>query len=151
MMPMFRKILVAYDHTDAGHRALSVGLQLASVLHAELVICGVSRTSLGSIDAGTFDRSEPPKEVFDRAFKELRADAIAMSVSVRTEFCTAVIPLDAVTERLERERPDLVVVGRPAQGRLMRWVNGSLADEILGRSSYPVLVVPEGYGKALDG
>jgi nucleotide-binding universal stress UspA family protein len=55
-----------------------------------------------------------------------------------------------ILEQIRRFRADLVVLGSHGHGALYHLLAGSVAEEVLRKSSVPVLVVPSGRRQALS-
>lgn len=137
----FRRILVAIDGSDAGNRAFSCAVELASVMHAELVALAVE----GPLPAyaATIGEVEEVKREKDAFFGRLVAQtreeaeqaAVPLAVEVRAGHASDVI----VRFAAERDA-DLIVLGH--RGHFLRdHLLGSTADRVSEYAPCPVMIV----------
>jgi nucleotide-binding universal stress UspA family protein len=132
---MYRRILLAYDGSVEGRRALREGALLALSCKAEVYLLSVVPGSAGSLIAegayaGTIDRQEKQlRFVFDEGVERLRQmgfKPVARLVSGD--------PSQEICAFANEVRADLVVVGHRRKSLLERWWSGSsgawLSDQL---------------------
>lgn len=138
-----RRILVAVDGTPVAREAARVGLELAERLGARVSLLHVLPPSLEEEHAAEF-------EAFERACEQYAKDLL-QEVRLLTGRAgppteTRVIhgePSPAILRAAEEWGADLVVLGTRDRSRMARTLLGSVADEVVRRSTRPVLVVPD--------
>jgi nucleotide-binding universal stress UspA family protein len=143
-MSAFGRILLCYDATREGRRALRHGACLAEQLKAETHLLAVLNSSAWSQAAEI--TSAVPFDVLEQSAKEILQDGIA-KLAVRGVIAT---PHFAIGDPLERIpffanglKVDLIVVGHRRSGLLRRWWSGKNDGLLLDRVSCPVLVAME--------
>lgn len=122
MAPRPRRILVGYDGSEAGQRALAAAADLAGY--------GSVLTVLSVADGQAVDG------LLDDAREQLLRRQVSAHYVSRTG--------DPARELIEASRElesDLIVVGRRQQSQLRRLVLGSVSTEVVNQASCDVLVV----------
>src|SRR5438105_2001044 len=139
---MYRRILVAYDGSSGGDKALASAISMTKDYGAELHLVSVER-GLPRY-AATADEMDAVKEQKDEYYQKLcaRAEAEAAAAGVRlTPQILAGHP-GAVIPRVAREiGVDLVVAGFHGHSALHERLFGSTCLEIMVHSPCDVLVV----------
>jgi len=138
---MFRKVLLCYDGTAEGRRALREGGDVVLTMKSEaylLAICQSLVTS--SIPEGVtpeLARSEDERAqaLLDEGVQWLTDRGIVAAGSL--EYGNAV---DCIAETAERIGADLIVVGHKHRTRLARWWSESEEESLLERIRCSVLV-----------
>jgi len=122
MAPRSKRILVGYDGSDAGQRALDAA--------ADLTGYGSTLAVVSVTDGETADH------VLDDARELLlRRQVTALYVSRRGD------PADELVEVSRELESDLIVVGRRTQSALRRIVLGSVSSQVVRQAPCDVLVV----------
>jgi nucleotide-binding universal stress UspA family protein len=132
---MYRRILLAYDGSVEGRRALREGALLALSCKAQVYLLCIVAGSAGSLIAegayaGTIDRQENQlRSVFEEGVERLRQmgfKPVARLVSGD--------PAQEICAFANEVRADLVVVGHRRKSLLERWWSGSsgawLSDQL---------------------
>jgi nucleotide-binding universal stress UspA family protein len=132
---MYRRILLAYDGSVEGRRALREGALLALGCRAQVYLLSVAAGSAGSLIAegayaGTMDRQEKQlRFVFDEGVERLKQmgfKPVARLVSGD--------PAQEICAFANEVRADLVIVGHRRKSLLERWWSGSsgawLSDQL---------------------
>ena len=139
---MYRTILLAYDGTLEGRLALREGAVLAKQSGARVVLMAVVETETVVPTVGDLgvvytprDQTEDFKRVLDEGAQRLTRLALGHSTLLRTGDPGACI-LSAATE----VGADLVVIGHHRQGRLARWLNGSVTAFLIDRLECSLLI-----------
>ncbi|HEY4367054.1 MAG TPA: universal stress protein [Steroidobacteraceae bacterium] len=145
---MYRKILLCYDGTIEGRRALRQGAEVAIAMHSEAYLLAISRSLLAtSVPEGVTPELVASDE---RDAKSLLADGVQWlkDHDVVTEGSLVYgDPLEQIPQVAERIGADLIVVGHRYRSRLARWWSESEEATLLTRISCSILVamaVPEG-------
>jgi nucleotide-binding universal stress UspA family protein len=143
---MYRKILLAFDGSQAGHEALRQGADLAILCGAEVVLVAVVSPDAGIVLA----ESVAPSGIYgaqyedtERALRDGAQELRDAGVPVQTCLCEGNAALEI--GRVARERQvDLIVVGHREQGRLARWWRGSTGTSLLTQITCSLLVAVAG-------
>ncbi len=142
---MFKHILIATDGSELSQKAVAQGLQLASELKAKVLAITVTEpwTMIGG-------RMPTPSviETYEEAARE-NAARIASSVSEAAKkknvMCSAVHvsgrhAAEGIIEAAQKNGCDLIVMASHGRRGLGRVLVGSVATEVLVRSTLPVLI-----------
>ena len=139
--PMFARILVGLDGSEAAHHAL-VALDLAALSGAEVHAVSVEEhlpayaATVGEVQ----DEDRFEHEYFDGGIARARLTAAERGI----RFDSSIVPGHAAQAlaRLARELGcDLIVLGHTGHSRLHHLFLGSTADRVVERAHCPVLVV----------
>ncbi|MCI4369642.1 MAG: universal stress protein [Thermoplasmata archaeon] len=140
---MYRKIVVAVDGSESGERAFLAAADLAKTYDAELSILSVVPPHVAYAPSAPFPAPVTDEEMAAvRHLVETSADK-AKRRGVRTVKTAVVegVVVDRILEAVEREKPDLLVVGARGLSRSARLFLGSTSDGLVHHSLCPVLVV----------
>lgn len=144
-----KKILVAYDGSDASIKAIDMALQCANktdelilltVIPSELIESSFTKMLLPTIDLSDMIKSgsfkEKALETISKVAKELESQVKKVDAYVEAGDAADEILMSA--KKLE---VDLIVVGYKGYGKEGRFLLGSVADKIVRHASKSVLVV----------
>ena len=137
---MYKKVLLAYDGSIEGRRALREGAKLAQLCRADVFLLAV--VELPSIMAPEVGLTIPIDEQtanYEAVLAEgvERLKALGFSPTSRLEIGDAGQKIAEVAEEIEAH---LVVVGHRPHGRLARWWFGSVGSYLVKRLRCSVLV-----------
>lgn len=137
---MFRNILLCYDSSREGRRALIEGAELAERLHADTHLLAIAPTSDTS-PAGM--PSDVLMQEQDRQMREVLAEGVDR-LRARGLNATGLLvfgqPLDQIPVVARQLGVDLIVVGHRPCGLLARWWSGPGNAQLLDRVSCSILV-----------
>lgn len=138
---MYRKILLAYDGSVEGRRALDEGAVLARLCNAEVLLLAVVDLSTGIVmaEGAAPGAAEHQEEAYARILAD-GADhlkALGFPVETRLEFGNPARQI-ALTARLWAA--DLVVAGHRRQSSFARWWSGSVGSSLLDDLSCSLLI-----------
>lgn len=138
---MYRKILLAYDGSVEGRRALREGAMLARLCGAEVVLLAVVDLSAGIMmaEGAAPGAAEHQREAYAQILAEgvERLKKLGFSPESRLEFGS---PAHEITEAARQSAADLIVVGHRQQGALARWWGGSVGASLLDNLPCSLLV-----------
>ena len=142
---LYKNILVPLDGSAKSELALPVVQQLAQPMgsHVHLLV---------AIDLGKvlfIDRQSRLPTDFEKLglqqlaeaesyLEEVRQRLTGLQVSIHLEQAD---PRDAITVYVADHSADLIVMASAGKSNWMRWISGSIADQVMRSSPCPVLVV----------
>ena len=143
---MYKRILLTYDGSDSGRKALLDSLDIAQWSHAELFLVAVMPNSsslvMGSVEGGIYvdpnDGSEKQKyqAVLDSGFRQLTESGL----SAKGELLVG-DSIEEITRYAEKIEADLIVVGhKHLDGWAARWWRGSSSPALIEYAPCSVLV-----------
>jgi len=142
---MYKRILLAYDGSDAGQKALLDCQDLAHWSQAELFLVAVMPLGLAyvGLEGGVYDAELEQREraryqgVLDDGLQRLAGAGYTAQGEV-----VAGEAVDQITRRAAAVNADLVVVGhKHLESWTARWWSGSISGALIERSACSVLVV----------
>jgi nucleotide-binding universal stress UspA family protein len=138
---VFRKVLLCYDGTAEGRRALRQGADVVMCMKSEAYLLAISQSAV----SGAIPEAVTPmlcegeerraQTLLDEGVQWLRDRGITAHGSL--EFGNAV---DRISETAEDIGADLIIVGHKARGTLARWWSESDEATLLERVSCSILV-----------
>ena len=139
-------IIAAVDGSEQSDRAAALGVALARVHHARLILLTVVRPPEGWWGV----TGEPPTPIaLSEALVSGRQEVLAAverAVDLHdVDFATIEElgdPTSTIVAVCEREKADLLIVGRRGAGLVERMVIGSVADRLAHHAPCPLLIVP---------
>ena len=144
-----KKILIAYDGSDASKKAIDMTLKcvneedeiiILTVIPAELVESSFTKMLLPTIDLSSMVESGSFKEKASETIRKV-AEGIQDKVN---KVDIAVETGDAADEILitaKKHAADLIVVGYKGYGKEGRFLLGSVTDKVVRHASISVMVV----------
>ena len=144
---MYKKVLLAYDGSVEGRRALREGAKLAQLCQAEVFLLAVVEvSSIMTPEAGLTIPIELQTEDYKAILNEgtERLKALGFTPTARLEVGDAGQKIAEVAEEIGAH---LVVVGHRPQGTLARWF-GSIGSYLVKRLRCSVLVAQTEIGDA---
>lgn len=141
---MYKRILIAYDGSEAGQKALLDCLELAQWGKSELVLVAVRPPAvfIGG-EAGVYDYGREQED--DERYRRILADGLRQLSATGFKASGEVVVGDAVDEIVDyatKVEADLIVVGhKHLEGWAARWWRGSLSKALIEHSPCSVLVV----------
>ena len=137
---MYKKVLLAYDGSIEGRRALREGAKLAQLCCAEVFLLAVVElSSIMTPEAGLTipidEQTANYKAILAEGVERLKA--LGFSPTSRLEIGDAGQKIAEIAEEIETH---LVVVGHRPQGPLARWWFGSVGSYLVKRLRCSVLV-----------
>ncbi|QOZ23131.1 universal stress protein [Bradyrhizobium sp. CCBAU 51753] len=137
---MYRKVLLAYDGSIEGRRALREGAKLAQLCRAEVFLLAVVELpSIVTPDAGLTipidEQTANYRAILAEGVERLKA--LGFSPTARLETGD---PGHTIADVAEEIGAQLVVVGHRPQGHLARWWFGSVGSYLVKRLRCSVLV-----------
>lgn len=143
---MYKRILLAYDGSDSGQKALLDSLDIAQWSHAELHLVAVmpnaSSLVMGSAEGGVFidpnsgDERVQYQGVLDGGLRQLTAAGVSAKVELLVGES-----VEEITRYARQIGADLIVVGhKHLDGWAARWWRGSSSPSLIEHAPCSVLV-----------
>ena len=140
--PIFERILVAVDHSDASRRAAELAVGLAAALSARVALLHVIDTGKGFSPELGFADDMVATQYRPSAQQLLEGVASALPVGVPIErLIREGDPPQEIDATAAKWGADLIVLGTHSHGRLARLLLGSTAQAVLRSAHCPVLAV----------
>ena len=138
---MYKKVLLAYDGSIEGRRALREGAKLAQFCGAEVFLPAVVETasSVSPLEGGVMISMEDQYAIYEAILAEgvERLKAMGFSPTARLGMGAPGPEIAGVAEEIGA---NLVVVGHRPSGPLARWLFGSVGTYLVKRLRCSVLV-----------
>ena len=144
MIVLFKRILVPTDASEYSRRALTIALELASSVQAEVVLLHVSYTPQAywgyTISYGITVTQEQLEQNGELALEATLAGIDTTSV-VLDKKVESGHPVTVILEQIKKENIDLIVMGSHGYGPISGSVLGSVSQRVLQKASCPVLII----------
>ena len=138
---MYKKVLLAYDGSVEGRRALREGARIAQLCGSEVFLLAVVEISAGTgtLEGGLVIPITEQVEIYKKILEEgvERLKAMGFSPTARLGMGGAGREIASVAEEIEA---NLVVVGHRPDGPLARWLFGSIGTYLVKHLRCSVLV-----------
>jgi nucleotide-binding universal stress UspA family protein len=142
---MYKRILLAYDGSETGQKALLDCREVASWTKSELYLVAVMPPPAAFIggEGGIYDADREKEE--EQAYREILADGLKRLAESGHSPNGEVLVGDAVDEissHAKKIGADLIVVGhKHLEGWARRWWRGSVSKSLIEHAPCSVLVV----------
>ena len=142
---LYKRILLAYDGSDAGQKALLDIRELAQWSQSELVLVAVmpSTMSFVGLEGGVYDMEleERERKKFEAVLKDGLGRLAAMGFAARGEVVMGEA-VEEITKYARKVEADLIVVGhKHLNSWAARWWRGSISGALIEHSPCSVLCV----------
>jgi len=144
-----KKLLVAYDGSEASRKALDLSLKCANkedeitlltVVPAELSESSFTKMLLPTIDLSSVVKSgsfkEKAMESVSKLVKEIEPNVSKVNVAVETGD-----PADEILLSAKKHEANIIVVGYKGYGKEGRFLLGSVTDKVVRHAGISVIVV----------
>ena len=155
---MFKNILVPLDGSRFSSRALLYAYEIADNFNSEIILLRVVEAVRPmAVAGGTFGTTQSPqaakismevaleeeKRHFEQATRYLKRKARTGKCNhIRCTYQVKVgTPAEQIIKTAKAEKVDLIVMSEHGRGGIKRAILGSVADEVIRKSTKPVLVV----------
>ena len=144
-----KKMLVAYDGSDASKKAIEMVLKCANkedeitlltVVPAELAESSFTKMLLPTIDLSNYVKSGSFKDKAEESLKRIVKD-INNAVDKVDIAVESGDPADEILITAKKLEADVIVVGYKGYGKEGRFLLGSVTDKVVRHASVSVLVV----------
>ena len=149
MLIKMKKMLVAYDGSDASKKAIDMVLKCANkedeitlltVIPAELAESSFTKMLLPTIDLSNYVKSgsfkDKAMESLNRIVKQINESVDKVNIAVESGD-----PADEILITAKKIEAEVIVVGYKGYGKEGRFLLGSVTDKVVRHASVSVLVV----------
>jgi len=149
MLIKMKKMLVAYDGSDASKKAIDMVLKCANkedeitlltVIPAELAESSFTKMLLPTIDLSNYVKSgsfkDKAMESLNRIVKQINNSVDKVNIAVESGD-----PADEILITAKKTEAEVIVVGYKGYGKEGRFLLGSVTDKVVRHASVSVLVV----------
>jgi nucleotide-binding universal stress UspA family protein len=142
---MYKRILLAYDGSETGQKALLDCRELANWTKSELSLVAVMPPPAAFIggEGGIYDAEREKEE--EQAYREILADGLKRLADTGHSAQGEVLvgdAVDAISSQAKKVGADLIVVGhKHVDGWAKRWWRGSVSKSLVEHAPCSVLVV----------
>jgi len=144
-----KKMLVAYDGSDASKKAIEMVLKCANkedevtlltVVPAELSESSFTKMLLPTIDLSAYVKSgsfkEKAKESLSKIAKQIESEVSKVNIVAEDGD-----PADEILITAKKYESDIIIVGYKGYGKEGRFLLGSVTDKVVRHASVSVMVV----------
>lgn len=135
----FRRILVGYDGSQEAEKALELALAVASGMGSKVTVLAVAQLPEPFVAVELRAALDDAHEHFDRKLQKIAVAAGENGITVETAI-VAGNPAEQIIRRAEKERSDLIVVGRRGISTIQKLVMGSVSERVMQHAPCPVMV-----------
>jgi nucleotide-binding universal stress UspA family protein len=139
-MVEMKKILIAYDGSEAADKAYGHALDLAGKYGADLRVLAVASPPEFAEDVETEAILENAQEHYEKQFVSLKEQAETWGLTPRFEIAVG-HPAEQIIYHAEQDGVDLIVMGHRGKTFLQRWLLGSVTKRVISYAHCTVLVV----------
>ena len=138
-----KKILVPVDGSDASKHALADAIDLAKIHNAKLILLAVADVTEAAypimgvtLDKDGFYNVKKKAEAMLATWKETVPSDVDLEAEVENG-----IPGMVISNMVEDEKIDIVVMGNSGKGAVSSFIMGSVSQYVIHHVKCPVLVV----------
>jgi universal stress protein A len=135
-----KKIVVAYDESDAAKRALERAAELAKAFQAELIITSIApiMTNIGR-SAGPVDPTDPPEQ---HVAELNHAKTYLEGEGLQADYVPGLgHPAETIAQVVKERGADLIVLGTREPSAIARLFGQSVSESVAHRVHCDVLMV----------
>jgi nucleotide-binding universal stress UspA family protein len=137
---MIKRILLAFDGSDASSKAFDVAAEMAQRYQAQLTVLTVAQTPEIGDEVETEAVIEHSSNYHKRLLHGLKHRGERYGVQPHVEMVVG-HPARQILEHADKHQADVIVVGHRGRGALDRWRLGSVAHRIISYADCAVMVV----------
>lgn len=144
---MYKRILLAYNGSECGQKALLDCQDIAQLSQSELFLIAVMppATAYVGFEGGVYESSPAEREQIAQKYNDILADGLKrLGDAGHTARGEVVIgeTVDTITQFARKIEADLIVVGhKHLEGWAARWWRGSMSRSLIEYAHCSVLVV----------
>jgi nucleotide-binding universal stress UspA family protein len=149
--PVFSKVLVAYDGSDASKRALDHAVKMAAMFEGELIILTVvpkvtvpvySNAELGAQSMDIASLQERMHETYSQSLKKAEEEIKEIYPHLKVEaLLKEGRPSTLIVGEADRLDASLIVIGSRGLGGITGWILGSTSRQVVDQCTKAILIV----------
>jgi nucleotide-binding universal stress UspA family protein len=142
----FKKILIAVDNSICSEKAAKVGYEMAKKFNSEVALLNIivpapqtvnPDFALAPVFLEIYDNSEENSHLLLKEIEQKYGNGIATSYLTTLDTAT-----HGITHQAKEWNADLIVIGTHGRTGLYHFFVGSVAENVAGRATCPVLIIP---------
>lgn len=137
---MIKKILVAYDGSDAAKKAFRYALGLAKPFAAEVIVVSVAQPPEPATMVETHAWLDSASEHYEKDFAAMRQEAKERAVPASTRVVVG-HAAEQIVHQAAALQADLIVMGHRGKSIIQRWLLGSVSHRVISHAPCAVLIV----------
>ncbi len=137
---MYEKLVVAIDRSARAPRVLMAAKSFAAASGAQVRIVHVLESSAGIVGSFEVDAEARARQLVEGAMADMEAAGVPAEGAVLTVMAGRAAA--EILAQAEEVGASLIVIGTRQHSDLARLVSGSVSQQVIHRSTCPVLVVP---------
>ncbi|HXX52565.1 MAG TPA: universal stress protein [Xanthobacteraceae bacterium] len=141
-----QRIIVATDGSAGANRAIDTAARIAKATGYELIILtiggNISGAELRQLASAEGDLSKTLEEATDQILDQARKRALRGGVSAVKTLSGWGDAAEAIIDAVQREKADILVVGRRGRSRLSGLLLGSVSQKLASLAPCKVMIVP---------
>lgn len=137
---MIKRVLLAYDGSEASLKAFESAHDLASRYNADLRVLAVAPAPEVADEVETPAVIEDSRRLYQQLLDRLRHNAQKLGIQVHAELVVG-HPAQQILDRARDMGADLIVIGHRGHGAVDLWKIGSVAHRVISYAECAVLVV----------
>ncbi len=149
--PVFSKVLVAYDGSDASKRALDHAAKMAAMFEGELIILTVvpkvsvpvySNAELGAQAMDIASLQERMRENYGQSIKKAEEEIHGLYPHLKVDtILTEGRPASIIVSEADKQGVSLIVMGSRGLGGITGWILGSTSRQVVDLCTKAILIV----------
>jgi nucleotide-binding universal stress UspA family protein len=149
--PVFSKVLVAYDGSDASKRALDHAAKMAAMFEGELIILTVvpkvsvpvySNAELGAQAMDIASLQERMRENYGQSIKKAEEEIHGLYPHLKVDtIITEGRPASIIVSEADKQGVSLIVMGSRGLGGITGWILGSTSRQVVDLCTKAILIV----------
>jgi len=136
----FRRMLIGYDGSPQSEKAVEIAFSLATCIDSTVLVLAVARPPEPATSVELQAVLDDAKEHYREGVKKILEEARAHNLKVETDMAVG-HPGEQIIHRAEKERIDLIILGRRGRSMISRMMLGSVSERVLRYAHCPVMVV----------
>jgi nucleotide-binding universal stress UspA family protein len=137
---MIRNVVIAYDGSPYARRAFDVGLEIARLYRATVLVLSVAQMPEPAMIYETTALLDEAHAHYEKDFADLRAAAKSAGLPLETRVVIGHVS-DQIVQQATDEHADLIVMGHRGKSLIERWLLGSVSKRVISYAHCSVLVV----------
>lgn len=137
---MYRRILLAYEGSEAAKKAFHTACNLAEQYGAELFVLSVARPPEVADEVETEAVIENSRQYHRRILAELKGPLAAKKIRSHLEVAVG-HPAEQIIYHADKHGVDVIVLGDRGRSKFARLLLGSVSKQVTEHAGRPVLVV----------